>query len=285
MNIIGRNTQPFILAVLFAAAQAAQADVIAPVGLTIRTVDVDQDGNLHSISWSGTLNAMVSDGPNGYLGGAFDTVRGNARDTSNKWYVQRTINGGALATVPLYGLPSNGNGLAANNVVALIYTPGGDYFTAYALTAGFYGGTGNGVNGPVYALALSSVGDLYVGGSFSKAGGFPYSTGIGVYGYQYGWNKNYIFSVFNSVHEFAWVNENQLKVTGFPGNSLTQVNFLGNGLHVTNNTAYWNTYQGQFGIRSYWCTTAAAPSHSQIRHFEDVSAPPSRPISAGAAIP
>src|SRR5205823_2160420 len=111
---------------------------------------------VHSISWRGTLNATAGDGVTGYLGGAFDTVQGTARDANNNWYIQRTINGGAPANVRLYGVP-NGNGLSANNIFALVYTPGGDYFTAYALTAGFYGGVGNGVNGPVYALALSSV--------------------------------------------------------------------------------------------------------------------------------
>ncbi len=284
MKMKPRKAQTFILALLLAGPQAAWAVGNAPVILAIQTVDVDQDGNLHNLSWTGTLNAIVGDGVTGYLGGAFGAVQGCIHDANNNWYVRRTINGGSLASVRLYGLPPYPNGLSANNVFALVYTPAGDYFTAHALTTGFYGGTGNGVNGPVYALAQSSVGDLYVGGMFSKAGGFPYSSGIGLYSYQYGWNNNYIFSAFGAVHEFAWVSSTQLKVTGFPGNSLSQVNFLGNGLQVTNNTAYWNTFEGQFGIRSYWSTSFVGTSSSQTGHFEDMS-PPSRQVTPQAAMP
>src|SRR5438105_3658560 len=99
----------FIVAVVLAATQYVWAIGTAPVVLTIQGVDVDQEGNVHSISWRGTLNATVGDGVTGYLGGAFDTVQGTARDANNNWYVQRTINGGAPANVRLYGVP-NGNG-------------------------------------------------------------------------------------------------------------------------------------------------------------------------------
>jgi hypothetical protein len=62
------------------------------------------------------------------------------------------------------------------NVVRMTYNQSQQTITLTKLNVGYYGGAGNGINsGTAKTLALSSAGDLYVGGSFSSAGGFPYS--------------------------------------------------------------------------------------------------------------
>jgi hypothetical protein len=123
------------------------------------------------------------------------------------------------------------------------------------MTAG-YGG--NGVNGPVYALTISSpTGDLYVGGNFSQAGGFAYSSGIGVYLASGGWQSSYIFSAFNYVSSFSWIGGKlQVQGTGTPG--LWQVDgptypydHNSDHINVSNNTAFWNTQYGAFD-GGYW---------------------------------
>lgn len=111
-------------------------------------------------------------------------------------------------------------------------------------------------NGEVWALANASNGDIYVGGTFTKAGGYTYSSGIGFYGYEYGWNTAYIFSVASGVYSFTWVNGNKLKCQGnttSPTINLTSGTFYNNGsVSFSNNIGYFNLDGGQFGIYDYW---------------------------------
>ena len=202
-----------ILSALVATCQLAWAQT-----LQLFSVDVNSAGNIDGVSialgsgaeyFAGTVQ-----GYNAYCGGLFNTI-GGYNHVNNQWTTIRTINNdpNTATYVPLYGLPSWPGGLTANNVFKLVYNSGGGYFTASPLTAGGYGG--NGVNGRVRALALSSNGDLYVGGDFSTAGGFPYSSAIGVYRASGGWQTAYIFSAFDYVSSLTWVSyPTKLKVEG-----------------------------------------------------------------------
>ena len=219
--------------------------------VVLSAINVDSNGNFIGLTWtSGELNAAVADRTTAYIGGLWSAVKTVYYDgQTGVGIVWRTVNGANGQWAYLYGV-TYPNGFPANNVCKLV-SSGGNFY-CYALSTGYFGGSGNGVNGRVRALAISSADDVYVGGEFTQAGGFPYSSKIGVYRASGGWNTTYIFSVWDVVSGLSF-NGNVLEVDGQTQTQyLWEVQFYQTGLAVTGQDAYWHTNNGYFGAGCYW---------------------------------
>ena len=123
-----------------------------------------------------------------------------------------------------------------------------------SLATGFYGGSGNGCNGEVLDIEISAADDVYVGGDFTEAGGFPYSAHIGVFRASRGWNTTYIFTASNTVDSLSFdptgVN---LTVSGNHGGQvLNYVRFINGTPSITGNNAVFHTYFGSFNVNAFW---------------------------------
>jgi len=133
---------------------------------------------------------------------------------------------------------------------------------ASVLDVGYYSPPGNGVNGEVIQIAIgyggSDPGDVYVGGSFTSAGGFPYSANIGVYRRVGGWQSQYIWSASHTVTQLTWQQNNTLRVFGpqlttvygplFPGDTGT------NAIDVSGTHAgFWHDRLTDF-VNGWWTT-------------------------------
>lgn len=137
-----------------------------------------------------------------------------------------------------------------NNVITL------EGCAAYYLDVGYYQGSGNGVNGEVMALATNQAGDLYLGGAFTVAGGFPYSAKIGVYRASGGWQSTYIWSANADVTSLTWVSGYKLAVYGPNLTSVYGPLYQGdtstNNIDVSStNTGYWNDWYKTF-MNGWW---------------------------------
>ena len=222
--------------------------------LIVDTITVDSAGNITAVNLTGggtaVLNTFITKYPQSYLGGLF--VRFVAPYTLNGFpAVYRRINAGTPTLVEVHGI--SGNALVVNNVVGLLWS--GAYYTAQPLNVGPNGATG--VNGAVKSLAIANYSnDLYLSGSFTSAGGFNYSAGIGVYRSSGGWQNLYIFSA-SGADTLSWTTSTKLRVSGA---GLNQVNgptypydHNSDYINVPSHVAYWNLNPGNYGFDGgYW---------------------------------
>jgi len=161
------------------------------------------------------LNAIVIASSTIYRGGKFTTVGTQYIDQNNNPVIELRVNGQHYPSDTLWtfayadNIPYP-NGVAANNVFRLDWNLGTARFNFLVLDIGYYRPPGNGVNGTVFTMGRSNVGDLYVGGAFSEAGGFPYSANIGVYRASGGWQSHYIWSAVQAVTSMTWDANNRL---------------------------------------------------------------------------
>jgi hypothetical protein len=255
------SKRAMLLAAFLAATQIGFAQL-----LQLQAINVDNNGNFIQIEWNTSVTGTKVDASaplvpstTVYLGGLFSQVNTSIYLISTKqYYIPNYKNGVFQGNSLVTGLPLYPGTLTANNVVKLVYNPGTLTLQISALTAGGYGV--NGCNGEVLALALSSAGDLYAGGLFSEAGGFPYSTGIGVYLASGGWQTSYIFSAFDVVSSLTWVNSTELEVNGsFGSKTLWQVDgpiypfdHSSDHINVSYDRAFWHTYTTGAFNGGYW---------------------------------
>jgi hypothetical protein len=123
----------------------------------------------------------------------------------------------------------------------------------YALTVGF-NGSGNGVSGPILVAAKFSNGDLYIGGSFTLAGGNSHANRFSCYRFSSGWSGvNEIEVTGGNVTGFSFVNY-KLKVEGTFNEvhgPTTSGGSVYSGLTGLPSVAYWNEWHQTFP-NSYW---------------------------------
>ncbi len=125
--------------------------------------------------------------------------------------------------------------------------------TLYALTVGF-NGSGNGVSGPIAVARAFSNGDLYIGGSFTQAGGYNHANRFSCYRFSAGWSGvNEIEVVGGNVSNFSFVGY-KLKVEG----NFTEVHGpttsggrIYGSIPISDGDAYWNEWNQTFP-NSYW---------------------------------
>ncbi|HEX7861105.1 MAG TPA: hypothetical protein VF773_12300 [Verrucomicrobiae bacterium] len=113
--------------------------------------------------------------------------------------------------------------------------------SVYTLSNGF-NGSGNGVNGTVATAAYTSNGDLYIGGSFSVAGGYSHTQYFSCYRFNEGWSGVNGIELNNTVTQFSWVNY-KLKVDGTFTTAYGPI--TQGGAHTSlsaSSTVYWNDY-------------------------------------------
>jgi hypothetical protein len=240
----------------------ARAFLLMPVpasgtDLIVDTIFVDSAGNITGVSYTGTggfaLNTWITKNLQSYLGGFFTRFVVNSVDSSGSPAIYRQVNSGPKTLVQVHGIPS-GNSIVVNNVVGLLWNTAGSYYTAQQLNQGPLGG--NGVAGAVTSFAIPTyVNDLYLAGSFTSAGGFNYSAGIGVYRASGGWQNLYIFSA-NGATSLSWMNSTKLRVSGA---NLHQVNGPiyqydhNSDFYNVSGVAYWNLNPNNSGFDGgYW---------------------------------
>jgi hypothetical protein len=149
-----------------------------------------QSGFGHPTGADYEVRAVVRSGNNIYIGGFFSAVGSAAANRVAKWDGTSWSNLGtgltgpnsvvlALAVAPNGDLYAGGQftqagGVAASNVARW----NGTAWSALGTSTG--NGVTNGGQGVVNAIAVSSVGEVYVGGSFNLAGGFVQMGGVSV---------------------------------------------------------------------------------------------------------
>ena len=119
--------------------------------------------------------------------------------------------------------------------------------TAYACSNG-YNGTGNGTGGTISYAAKANNGDLYIGGSFSSAGGWTYSSHFSCFRFNEGWSGvNGVFAN-GDVTNFSWDQNYNLVVSGtfsWVSGPLSSGGSI-QTLNTPSGTARWHDYYKTF---------------------------------------
>jgi hypothetical protein len=122
--------------------------------------------------------------------------------------------------------------------------------TAYYCSNG-YNGSGNGVNGEVKCAAGFQTGDLYVGGSFSSAGGYSSTSYFSCYRWSDGWSGVNGVRTDGAVSGFSY-NNYRLVVAGSFSYVYGPTSSGGGYTSLWSpNSAYWNEWHYAFPS-DYW---------------------------------